>query len=89
MTALLHEALCGKDKLYDLCSIDRVCVSGSRGRRTSLTGSDLDVVLFLNGAEPPWNHALADVANSISNELGINASVARCAHALRLDNLPL
>jgi hypothetical protein len=79
VTDLLHKALCGKDKLYDGCSLDRVCVSGSRGRRTSLTGSDVDVVLLLNGADPPWYDALADVASRIRSELGVSASVARCA----------
>jgi predicted nucleotidyltransferase len=67
-----------RGQLYDGCSMDRVRVSGSRGRSTSLMGSDIDVVLFLNKARPPWNTALVDVARRLTEKLRVSVLVARC-----------
>lgn len=41
-------------------SIDRVCISGSAGKKTTITGSDYDVVLFINGRLPPFKDVLND-----------------------------
>jgi hypothetical protein len=73
----LHVTLCGQS--YGGCSVDRLRVSGSRGRNTSLMGSDVDVVLVLNKARPPWDHPLADIARRLADELHVVATVARCA----------
>jgi hypothetical protein len=76
----LHVTLCGQP--YGGCSVDRLRVSGSRGRSTSLMGSDVDVVLVLNKARPPWDPALADIARRLTEQLHVAAAVARCASGI-------
>jgi hypothetical protein len=62
---MLHDALCGAGKEYGGGRIDRLCISGSRGRATSLANADVDVVIFLNNAKPPWPHALDDISERV------------------------
>jgi hypothetical protein len=76
----LQETLCCTGQKYGGCSVDRVRMSGSRGRSTSLVNSDVDFVLMLNKACPPWDGALEDVACRLARQLRVDATVARCAH---------
>jgi hypothetical protein len=75
----LHTALCGH--LYDGCSVDRVRVSGSRGRSTSLMDSDLDLVLFLNNALPPWEPALEGILRRLQSSFNVDVTATRCVPA--------
>lgn len=40
--------------------VDRIAIAGSIGKRTSLCGSDVDCVLFINDEHPPFDHVLSD-----------------------------
>jgi hypothetical protein len=80
----LHKTLCGQRYGCDVgrargCSVDRFRVSGLRGRGTALMGSDLDIVVVLNNAAPPWDGALTDIAHRVVDQLHVDALVARCA----------
>jgi len=52
-------------------------VAGSAGKKTALAGSDFDLVVFLNNAEPPFTTVLSDIKSMLSSKLGINFSTIK------------
>ena len=50
-------------------NIDRTCISGSFGKRTALPDFDIDLVLFLNDASPPFESEIECLRSYLSNNL--------------------
>lgn len=46
--------------------IGRVCIAGSTGKKTTINNSDVDCVLFINDAQPPFAAVLDDLENILT-----------------------
>jgi hypothetical protein len=53
----------------DLISVDRICVSGSFGKKTALPSFDIDLVLFVNGTTPPFETELKRLYKYLSTNV--------------------
>lgn len=57
--------------------IGKVCIAGSTGKKTTIMGSDIDFVLFINGKEPPFEDVLDDLQNIVDMSDKFNMGKAR------------
>lgn len=46
--------------------IGHVCIAGSTGKKTTITSSDVDCVLFINDEQPTFNSVLDDFENILN-----------------------
>lgn len=46
--------------------VGRVCIAGSSGKKTTIIGSDIDCVLFINEELPPFKDVLEDFENILT-----------------------
>lgn len=53
----------------NVVSVDRVCVSGSYGKKTALPSFDVDLILFINGLTPPFESELENIRVYLSQNL--------------------
>jgi hypothetical protein len=68
-------------KECSIVNVDRTCISGSFGKRTALPDFDIDLVLFLNDSNPPFEseiECLCDyhIAKEVNERGACNSIVA-------------